>query len=60
MHGVTYRAAESIIPHPGNKQRLHAKGLQVPGDIEGRAAKHHTAVGKPVEQDLPEYHRTLA
>ena len=51
-------AAKGVIPHPGNKQWCHAKGLQMPGDIEGRTAKDRAAVGKTIEQHLTEDDRT--
>jgi hypothetical protein len=51
--------SQRIIADPTHEQGVSAEGLQVPSDIEGRAAEDLAAVGEDVEEDLAEYEGTL-
>lgn len=53
-HGRADLATEWVIAHGALEVRLLAKGVEVPGDVEGGTAEHGMAVGKPVEQDFSE------
>ena len=53
-HGRTNRLAVLVLTDAAHQARGLAEGLQVPGHVEGRAAKDGTAIGKAVEEHLAE------
>jgi hypothetical protein len=55
-HGLMDAPAQRVVANARNEQRGHSEGLQVPGDVERRAAGNHAAVGKTVVEHLTEDH----